>query len=54
MQTGGPVGVGVGAHSAMYLEATLAQQVPGNTTVHVYVLTLLLITSYYCAAPIHY
>ncbi|KAF9809280.1 hypothetical protein SFRURICE_015743 [Spodoptera frugiperda] len=35
MQTGGPVGVGVGAHSAMYLEATLAQQVPGNTTVHV-------------------
>ncbi|KAH9636931.1 hypothetical protein HF086_011767 [Spodoptera exigua] len=37
MQTGGVVGVGVGvgAHSAMYLEATLAQQVPGNTTVHV-------------------
>ncbi|CAB3262074.1 unnamed protein product [Arctia plantaginis] len=37
MQQGGVVGVGVGvgAHSAMYLEATLAQQVPGNTTVHV-------------------
>ncbi|XP_047038381.1 mothers against decapentaplegic homolog 2 isoform X2 [Helicoverpa zea] len=33
MQSGGVVGVG--AHSAMYLEATLAQQVPGNTTVHV-------------------
>ena len=28
------VGVGVGGgHSALYLEATLAQQVPGNTTV---------------------
>ncbi|CAH0404232.1 unnamed protein product [Chilo suppressalis] len=30
MQSGGVLG-----HSAMYLEATLAQQVPGNTTVHV-------------------
>ncbi|XP_026323264.1 mothers against decapentaplegic homolog 3-like isoform X2 [Hyposmocoma kahamanoa] len=29
------VGVGAGAHSALYLEATLAQHVPGNTTVHV-------------------
>ncbi|KAL4712202.1 hypothetical protein ACJJTC_011063 [Scirpophaga incertulas] len=36
MQTGGVVGVvGAPGHSAMYLEATLAQQVPGNTTVHV-------------------
>ncbi|CAG9573734.1 unnamed protein product [Danaus chrysippus] len=30
---GAGVGVGVGGHSALYLEATLAQQVPGNTTV---------------------
>ncbi|XP_073965080.1 smad on X protein [Choristoneura fumiferana] len=35
MQSGGVVGVGALTHSAMYLEATLAQQVPGNTTVHV-------------------
>lgn len=38
MQQGGVVGPGLavgGCHSAMYLEATLAQQVPGNTTVHV-------------------
>ncbi|KAJ2939305.1 hypothetical protein O0L34_g13402 [Tuta absoluta] len=27
--------VGLGGHSAMYLEATLGQQVPSNTTVHV-------------------
>ncbi|XP_053621500.1 mothers against decapentaplegic homolog 3 isoform X3 [Plodia interpunctella] len=33
MQSGGVVGVG--AHSAMYLEATLGQQVPGNTTIRV-------------------
>ncbi|XP_048002017.1 mothers against decapentaplegic homolog 3 [Leguminivora glycinivorella] len=35
MQTGGVVGVGALTHSAMYLEATLGQQVPSNTTVHV-------------------
>lgn len=37
MQSGGVVGVG--PHSALYLEATLAQQVPSNTTVHVWVST---------------
>ncbi|GBP66732.1 Mothers against decapentaplegic homolog 3 [Eumeta japonica] len=35
MQSGGVVGVGGATHSACYLEATLAQHVPTNTTVHV-------------------